>query len=113
MLAVQCGSDCEEIPHVQGQRSPSKRVGDGVVAAQLSNNCKEIPHVQEQRRSPSKTVGGTKSCLKSNPILARNAQRAQPNLVCTKTQRPHRDPMGQQWTAAGARDLGAAGLGVA
>ena len=25
-----CWSNCEEIPHVQGQRSPSKRVGAGV-----------------------------------------------------------------------------------
>ena len=32
-----------------------------------------------------------KSCLESHPIPARNAQRAQTNLVHTRTQRPHRD----------------------
>ena len=53
--------------------------------------CEEIPHVQGQRRSPSKMVGGVKSCLESNPIPARDAQRAQTYLVCTKTQRPNRD----------------------
>ena len=31
-VAVQCWSDCEEIPHIQGQRSPSKMVGAEVVA---------------------------------------------------------------------------------
>ena len=45
----------------------------------------------EQRRSPSKTVGGEKSHLESNPISARNAQRAQTNFVRTRTQRPHTD----------------------
>ena len=28
---------------------------------------KKIPHIQQQRRSPSKTVGGAKSHIKSNP----------------------------------------------
>ena len=37
----------------------------------------EIPHIQLQRRSPGKMVGGVKSCLESNPIDARDAQRAQ------------------------------------
>ena len=39
-------SNCEEIPDVQGQRSPSKRVGAGVVATQCWNGCEEIPHVE-------------------------------------------------------------------
>ena len=42
----------------------------------------KIPHVQGQRRSPSKMVGGTKFVLDSNPIPARDTQRAQTNL-CT------------------------------
>ena len=44
-----------------------------------------------QRIIPNKMVGGAKSHLESNPIPIRDAQRAQTNLVCTKTQRPHRD----------------------
>ena len=52
---------------------------------------KKIPHVQGQRRSPSKTVGGAKSHLESNPISARDTRRAQTNLVHTRAQRPHRD----------------------
>ena len=51
---------------------------------------KKIPHIQGQR-SPSKTVGGAKTHLESNPIPARDTWRAQTNLVRTKTQRPHRD----------------------
>ena len=50
----------------------------------------EIPYVQGQR-SPSKVGGGMKSHLESNPIPARDAQRAQTYLVHTRTQRPHRD----------------------
>ena len=50
----------------------------------------EISHIQGQRRSPSKTVGRAKSCLESNPIPARDTQRAQTNLMHTRTQRPHR-----------------------
>ena len=38
-----------------------------------------------------------KSCLKSNPIPVGNSQRAQTNLVRTRTQRPHRDiPQGKE-----------------
>ena len=53
----------------------------------VGSHQKKIPHIQGQRRSPSKTVGR----VKSNPISARDAQRAQTNLVCTGTQRLHRD----------------------
>ena len=65
----------------------------GAVAAQCWShwsNSEEIPHVQGQRRSPSKTVGGAKLRL-PNPTPVRDAQRAQTYLVCTRTQRPHRD----------------------
>ena len=37
----------------------------------------KIPHVQGQRGSPNKRVEGAKSHLESNPIPARDAQRAQ------------------------------------
>ena len=51
----------------------------------------KISHTQGQRRSPSKMVGGPKSHLESNPIPARDAQRAQTYLVHTRTQRPQRE----------------------
>ena len=89
--AAWCWRDCEEIPHVQRQRSPSKKVGTGVAAAHHWRGFEEIPHVQGKRRSPSKTVGGAKLHLESNPIPARDAQRAQTNPVNTRTQEPHRD----------------------
>ena len=63
----------------------------GAVAVPCWSNFEEIPYVQGQRRSPSKTVGRVKSCLESNPIPARDTQRAQTNLVRIRTQRPHRD----------------------
>ena len=50
---------------------------------------KKITHVQGQRRSPSKMVGGAKSCLESNPIPARDTQRAQTKPCVTK--RSHKD----------------------
>ena len=55
-----------------------------------SSNCEEIPHVEGQR-NPSKMVGGANSHLESNPIPARDAQRTQTNVVRTRTQGPHRD----------------------
>ena len=42
----------------------------------VSSHQKQIPHVQGQRRSHSKTVGGAKSHLKSNPIPTRDPRRA-------------------------------------
>ena len=85
----------------------------------------ETPHVQG--RSPSKTVGGAKSRLESNPIPARGAQRLKQTL-CTPGPRRPTGPietetelclsvpcgrMGQRWPAAGAGVLGAADPGVA
>ena len=57
----------------------------------VGSHQKKITHIQGQRRSPCKMVGGAKSHLESNPIPARDARRAQRNLVCTGTQRTHRD----------------------
>ena len=85
---------------------------------------KKTPHVQGQRRNPSKMVGGAKSHLESNPITAREFQRAQ-TKPCV-----HQDPetpqrlsqscvcisgrgAGQQWPATRAGPLGAADSGVA
>ena len=55
------------------------------------SNSEEIRHTQGQRRSLSKLVEGAKLHLESNPIPARDAQRAQTNPARTRTQRPHRD----------------------
>ena len=66
-------------------------VGAGAAAARHWSDFEEIPHVQGQTISLSKMVGGVKSLLESNPIPTRDTQRAQTNLVCTRTQRPHRD----------------------
>ena len=52
---------------------------------------KKIPHIKGQRRSPSKMVGGVKWHLELNLLPSRDAQRAQTNLVPTRTQKPHRD----------------------
>ena len=52
---------------------------------------RRYPHVQGQRRSPSKMVGGAKSYLEPNPIPARDTQRAQTNLVHTRTQGPRQN----------------------
>ena len=49
-----------------------------------------MPHVQGQR-NPSKTVGGAHLHLESNPIPTRDTQTAQANLMCTRTQGPHSD----------------------
>ena len=84
-------SNCEEIPHVQGQRNPSKTVGAGAATVWCWSNFEEMSHKQGQRRSPSKMVGVVKSCLELNPIPARDAQGAQTNFVHTRIQTPHRD----------------------
>ena len=48
---------------------------------------KNISHIQGQRRS--KMVGGEKSCLESNPIPARDAQRTQ-TKPCVHQETPQR-----------------------
>ena len=72
MSAAQCWSDCEEIPHIQGQRSPSKTAGTGAAAVQHWNDSEKIPNVQGQRRRPSRLVERVKSHLESNPIPTRD-----------------------------------------
>ena len=98
VVATWSWSDFEKIPHVQGQRSPSKTEGagawlrsTGAAAALVWSDFEEITHVPGQRRSPKKAAGGAKLCLESNLIPDRDAQQAQTNLVGTRTQRPHRD----------------------
>ena len=53
--------------------------------------CTALERVQAQSRSSRRMVGGVNSCLESNPIPTRDTQRAQTNLVCARTQEPHRD----------------------
>ena len=95
MAAAQCWS--EDVTHVKGREAPARWLilerwlHDAVVVVTWHwSHCEEIPHVQGQRRSSSKTVGVLKSRVESNPIPARDAQRAHTNLVCTSTQRPQR-----------------------
>ena len=54
-------------------------------------------------------IGGAKSCLESNSIPTKDAQRAQTELCLSVSCKG----MGQQWPAAGAGALGAADLGMA
>ena len=93
------------------------------VVWRILDPTKKRPHIQGQRRSPRKTVGGVKSHLESNPLPARDTQRAQTSLVCTSTQRLHiTEPelclsvyckgMGQSWPALEAGALSAADLGM-
>ena len=79
------------ILYKQGQRSPSKIIGAGAASSQHWNHFEEIPHIQGPRRSPSKMVGGANFHLESKTTPARDAQKTQTNLVCTRTQRHHRD----------------------
>ena len=39
LTAAQHRNNCEDIPHVQGQRNPSKMVGTGAAAAQGKKIC--------------------------------------------------------------------------
>ena len=51
---------------------------------------KDTPHPRAKEK-PQQDSRGAKPQLESNPIPARDAQRAQTNLVCTTTQTPRRD----------------------
>ena len=82
--------NAREVVTIRKDPQVNKFCGSVAVAVQHWSNFEEIPHIQGQRRSPSKTVGGAKSHLESNPIPARDTLRALTNLVCTRTQRPHR-----------------------
>ena len=122
-VAAWCWSDCEEIPHVQGQRSPRKKVGTGVVVAWRWSDFEEIHHVHGQR-SPRKMVGGVKSHLESNPIPPETLRVFKETLCTIGPRDPTKTEteldlsvssggMGQQWTATGAGVLGATDLGMA
>ena len=124
MAAVQRWRDCEEIAHIQGQRSPRKTVGTGAAAAWHWSDFEEIPNVQGQRISSNKMIGGVKLHLKSTLIPARDAQRAQTNLCAPEPRNTTETETelcfsvscggkGQQWTIAGAGALGDADLGMA
>ena len=97
--------------------SPSKTVG----AAAAVKRC---PTSKGGGEGVARQKQGVKLCLESNPIPTRDAQRAQTNPVCTRTQGPtETEPElcasvscggpGWQWTPAGAGALGAADLGLA
>ena len=85
--------NAREVVTIRKGPQVNKFCGSVAVAVQHWSNFEEIPHIQGQRRSPSKTVGGAKSCLESTPYHpeTKRAKRAQTYLVCTRTQRPNRD----------------------
>ena len=56
----------------------------------LRELCRDIP-CPRPKAKPSKMVEGANLHLESKPIPTRDSQRAQTNLVCTRTQRLHRD----------------------
>ena len=60
----------------KGREAPARWSGLGQQLRQGWSNSEEIAHVQGQRRSSSTTAEGVKSHLESNPIPAREAQRA-------------------------------------
>ena len=45
VVVVLCGSSCEEIPHIQGQRNPIKMVGAGAAVRRyaMSKGKEEAP----------------------------------------------------------------------
>ena len=71
-----------EIPHIQGQRNPSKMVGTGVAVRSYPMSKGKGEPQQDSRKGDF--------VLGSNPIPARDAKRVQTNLVYTRTQGPHR-----------------------
>ena len=75
-----------------GNLPPSWHLSTAMHSAGAVSGQEEIPHIQgQEQRNPSKMVRGVNSHLESNPIPARDAQRAQTNLICTRTQGLHRD----------------------
>ena len=55
-----------------------------------SHQKKDAP-CPSTKEKPQQDGRKGETALKSNPTLARDAQRAHTNLVHTRTQRPHRD----------------------
>ena len=96
VAAAWCWSGHEEIR--PRSEKPHKMVGAGAAAAWRWCNFEEIPHIQGQRRSPSKIVGGANSYLESN-IPARDAQRAQTNLVHQDPETPQRLSQNCVWAS--------------
>ena len=93
----------------------------------VGSHQKEIPHIQGQRGSCSKTVGGTKSCLESNPVPTRDTQEGSNkpyvhqdpgerscdpkrywHRIASECPEVSRGGMGQRWPAAGLGALSTA-----
>ena len=76
--------------HSSPVRTPNlKLIAEKPSKENVGYHQKEIPHVQGQRRSPSKMVGGVQSHLESNPIPARESQKAQ-TKPCVHQKTPQR-----------------------
>ena len=101
-------SNCEELAHIQGQRSPSNMVGAGVVPVWHWNNCEEIPHVQGQK-SPSKMAGvgaGLRSPCRPGPLSSHCQPRGPPPcLPSPRPCRPRRVRNGLTLESASFRDV--------
>ena len=93
------------------------------MAAGSWNDCEETPHIQGQR-SPSTMVEGMKSPLNQNPYPPEMLRGLKQNLCAPNPRDPTETEtelclsvfcrgMGQQWTAAGAGTLDAVDLGMA
>ena len=54
MVAAWWLSSCEEIPHIQGQRSPSKTVGTGAAAVQHWGDFEKILNVKGKGEGPAR-----------------------------------------------------------
>ena len=105
-------------------RTPKLQLsGEQLLTGEIVSHQKKIPHIPG-KRSPSKTVGGMKLSLESNPIPTRTLGELTQTLCISGPGDPtETEPelclsvscggTGQQWPAAGAGDLGAADLGMA
>ena len=65
----------------------------------VGSHQEKIPHIQGQRISPSKMEEGAKFHLESNPIPARDAQRAQMNLAHQDPETPQRLSQNCVWVS--------------
>ena len=94
-----------------------------VATMQRGSDCEKIPHAQGQR-SPSKMVGGVNMHLESNAIPTRDAQRVKQTIYAPGPRDPTETKTelcltvccggaGRWWSAAGTGALGAADLGMA
>ena len=64
-LFILSGVNYGEIPHIQGQRSPSKIIAGAAAAQYWSGSCTVLEQLSRQRRRPSKMVAAAAAAAKS------------------------------------------------